>query len=240
MNYFKNEPYTAYKLLKEFKALCETYNPLNGENDDTFIQIKEEYYDILDKINKSKYRAQYNKKRNKTMEEQQRIEQIIAANDPNEAGMTLEPIFGGVAIIGPQETTKANRMYIKFHGGKWFWTEKQWRAYEKPAIKKLCNWFGISYEWMEEQIKEKTFPTLGTIARMVEKGEPLEDITKVSIGRFNSIESFLKEFNESYRPALERLSEGIIQHNEIMLLRHFADDMLMAFGFDLPDEDGAK
>lgn len=240
MNYFKNEPYTAYKLKKEFKALCETYNPLNSGDDDTFTQIKEEYYDILDQISKSKYRAQYNKKRNETTKEQQHIEQITAANNPNEAGMTLEPIIGGVAIIGSQETTMANRMYIKFHGGRWFWTEKQWRAYEKPAIKKLCKWFGISYEWMEEQIKEKTYPTLGTLARMIEKGEPLEDITKVSIGRFNNIESFLKVFNESYRPALERLSEGIIQHNEIMLLRHFADDMLMAFGFDLPDEDGAK
>lgn len=240
MSYFKNEPYTAYKLQKEFKALRETYDPMNGGDDDTFNQIKEEYYDKLDQINKSKYRTQYNKKHNEAMEEQQRIEQITAASDPNEAGLTLEPIIGGVAIVGPQEATMANRWNIKFRGGRWFKTERQWRAYEKTHIKKLCKWFGISYEWMEEQIKEKTYPTLGTIARMVEKGEPLEDITQVTIGRFNNIESFLKVFNESYRPALERLSEGIIQHNDMMVLRHFADDMLMAFGFDLPDEDGAK
>lgn len=240
MNYFKNEPYTAYKLQKEFKALCETYHPLNGGDDETFSQIKGEYYDMLEQINKRKYRALYDKKHNETMDEQQRIEQIIASHDPNKAGMTLEPIVGGVAIVGPKETTMANRLYIKFHGGRWFQNEKQWRAYEKPAIKKLCKWFGISYEWMEEEIKEKTYPTLGTIARMVEKGEPLEDITQVMIGRFNNIESFLKAFNESYRPALERLSEGIIQHNDLWTLRHFADDMLMAFGFDLPAEDDAK
>lgn len=54
MNYFKNEPYTAYKLQKEFKALCETYHPMNGGDDETFTHIKGEYYDKLEQINRAR------------------------------------------------------------------------------------------------------------------------------------------------------------------------------------------
>ena len=234
MNYFKNEPYTAYKLRKEFNALCETYHPLNGGDDDTFTRIKGEYYDILEQINRKKEKAQYAKRKSEMMKEQQPTE------EPPAKGLRLEPVVGGVAIIGTRDVTTANRFQIKLHGGKWNFDEKQWRAYEKPAIKKMCNWFGVSYECMQEQIDEKTRPTLGTLARMIENGEPLDDIKRVTIGRFSSLNSFLKVFHEFYRPALERLNEGIIQHNDMLMLRNFADDMLMAFGFDLPDEDDAK
>ena len=235
MSYFNNEPYTAYKLLKEFKALRETYQHKNGGDENTFAMIVKEYYDKKEQINRAREKSLYAKWRNDMMKEQKPKEE-----EPPAKGLRLEPVIGGVAIIGTREVTTANRDQISLHGGKWNFYEKQWRAYEKPAIKKLCKWFGISYECMQDQIDEKTRPTLGTLARMIENGEPLDEIKRVTIGRFNNIESFLKVFNESYRPALERLSEGIIQHNDMMVLRHFADDMLMAFGFDIPDEDGAK
>lgn len=234
MNYFKNESYTAYKLQKEFKALCETYKHQNGGDENTFAMIVKEYYDKKEQINRAREKSLYAKRQYEMMKEQQFTE------EPPAKGLRLEPVVGGVAIVGPKETTMANRLYIKFHGGRWFQTEKQWRAYEKPAIKKLCNWFGVSYECMQEQIDEKTRPTLGTVARMIENGEPLDDINRVTIGRFSSLNSFLKVFHEFYRPALERLNEGIIQHKDILMLRYFADDMLMAFGFDLPAEDDAK
>lgn len=234
MNYFKNEPYTAYKLQKEFKALRETYKHQNGGDENTFAMIVEEYYDKLEQINRAREKSLYAKRQYEMMKEQQFIE------EPPAKGLRLEPVVGGVAIVGPKETTMANRLYIKFHGGRWFQNEKQWRAYEKPAIKKLCNWFGISYECMQDQIDEKTRPTLGTVARMIENGEPLDDIKRVTIGRFSSLNSFLKVFHEFYRPALERLNEGTIQHKDMLMLRQFADDMLMAFGFDLPAEDDAK
>lgn len=235
MSYFNNEPYTAYKLQKEFKELCKTHHPLNGGDDDTFAQIKGEYYDMLERINRNRDKLLYAKRRNDMMKEQQPKEE-----EPPAKGLRLEPVVGGVAIIGTREVTTANTFQIKMHGGKWCFDEKQWRAYGKASIKKMCNWFGVSYECMQEQIDEKTRPTLGTLARMIENGEPLDDIKRVTIGRFSSLNSFLKVFHEFYRPTLERLSEGIIQHNDMMVLRHFADDMLMAFGFDLPDEDGAK
>lgn len=234
MNYFKNEPYTAYKLQKEFKALCETYHPMNGGDDETFTHIKGEYYDKLEQINRAREKSLYAKRKYDMMKEQQHTE------EPPAKGLRLEPVVGGVAIIGTRDVTTANRYQIKLHGGKWNFDEKQWRAYEKPAIKKMCNWFGVSYECMQEQIDEKTRPTLGTLARMIENGEPMDDIKRVTIGRFSSLNSFLKVFHEFYRPALERLNEGIIQHKDILMLRYFADDMLMAFGFDLPAEDDAE
>jgi len=234
MNYFKNEPYTAYKLQKEFKALCETYHPMNGGDDETFTHIKGEYYDKLEQINRAREKSLYAKRKYDMMKEQQHTE------EPPAKGLRLEPVVGGVAIIGTRDVTTANRDQIKLHGGKWNFDEKQWRAYGKPAIKKMCNWFGVSYECMQEQIDEKTRPTLGTLARMIENGEPLDDIKRVTIGRFSSLNSFLKVFLEFYRPALERLNEGIIQHKDILMLRYFADDMLLAFGFDLPAEDDAK
>jgi len=234
MNYFKNEPYTAYKLQKEFKALCETYHPTNGGDDETFSHIKGEYYDKLEQIKRAREKSLYAKRQYEMMKEQQHTE------EPPAKGLRLEPVVGGVAIIGTRDVTTANRDQIKLHGGKWNFDEKQWRAYEKPAIKKMCNWFGVSYECMQEQIDEKTRPTLGTLARMIENGEPLDDIKRVTIGRFSNLNSFLKVFHEFYRPALERLNEGIIQHNDMLMLRYFADDMLLAFGFDLPAEDDAK
>lgn len=234
MNYFKNEPYTAYKLLKEFRALRETYKHQNGGDENTFAMIVEEYYDKKEQINRAREKSLYAKRQYEMMKEQHRTE------EPPAKGLRLEPVVGGVAIIGTRDVTSANRYQIKLHGGKWNFDEKQWRAYGKHAIKKMCNWFGVSYECMQDQIDEKTRPTLGTLARMIENGEPLDDIKRVTIGRFSSLNSFLKVFHEFYRPALERLNEGIIQHNDMLMLRQFADDMLMAFGFDLPAEDDAK
>lgn len=234
MNYFKNEPYTVYKLQKEFKALCETYKHQNGGDENTFAMIVEEYYDKKEQINRAREKSLYAKRQNEMMKEQQHTE------EPPAKGLRLEPVVGGVAIIGMRDVTTANRYQIKLHGGKWNFDKKQWRAYGKPAIKKMCNWFGVSYECMQDQIDEKTRPTLGTLARMIENGEPLDDIKHVTIGRFSSLNSFLKVFHEFYRPSLERLNEGIIQHNDMLMLRQFADDMLLAFGFDLPAEDDEK
>lgn len=234
MNYFKNEPYTAYKLQKEFKALRETYKHQNGGDENTFAMIVEEYYDKKEQINRAREKSLYAKRQYEMMKEQQHTE------EPPAKGLRLEPVVGGVAIIGTRDVTSANRYQIKMHGGKWNFDEKQWRAHEKHDIKKMCNWFGVSYECMQDQIDEKTRPTLGALARMIENGEPLDDIKRVTIGRFSSLNSFLKVFHEFYRPALERLNEGIIQHKDMLMLRQFADDMLLAFGFDLPAEDDAK
>lgn len=231
MNYFVNEPYTAYRLKKEYKALCEIYHPFNGGDHDTFIHVTEEYYNILENINKHKQQTESTKRYN----ERQRIYKVIKDNEPPAEGMTLEPIPCGVAITGPKELTYANRIKIKVHGGIWYNDVSQWRAYDEVHIKMLCNWFGVSYEWMLEQIKEKTNPTLGTIAKMIANSQPLDGITNIAIGRFRSINKFLKVFHELYQPVLERLSEGIVQHKDMTLLRNFADDMLLAFGFDMPE-----
>ena len=107
-------------------------------------------------------------------------------------------------------------------------------------IKALCDWFGIDYDDIRLQIEDLTIPTLGTLGTMIENGKDTSSLKRVRVGRFRSFQDFMEFFNAHYLPAVKNLSEGIILQKDMTLLRYFADDMLLAFGFDLPDEDGAK
>lgn len=231
MSYFNNDPYTLYALKVEFGKLYKKLHPKNGGD-------YEEYKALLDEYNKKRKQLQNSKKQGAIQAANTR-ETIIDDTPPAE-GMTLEPITNGVAVIGDNVTTYKHRVQIALHGGIWNKELQLWVAYKGTDIKALCDWFGIDYEDMRLQIEDLTIPTLGTLGTMVENGEDTSSIKRVKVGRFACFKDFMAFFNDHYLPAVENLSEGVILQKDMTLLRYFADDMLMAFGFDLPDEDGAK
>lgn len=231
MSYFNNEPYTLYALKVEFGKLYKKLHPKNGGD-------YEEYKAFLDEYNKKRKQLQNNKKQGAIQAANTR-ETTIDDTPPTE-GMTLEPITNGVAVVGDNVTTYKHRVQIALHGGIWNKELQLWVAHRGTDIKALCDWFGIDYEDMRLQIEDITIPTLGKLGTMVENGEDTSSIKRVKVGRFACFKDFLTFFNDHYLPAVENLSEGVILQKDMTLLRYFADDMLMAFGFDLPDEDGAK
>jgi len=231
MSYFNNDPYTFYALRREFGKLYQKLHPKNGGN-------YEEYKAFLDEYNQKRKQLQDHKKWHALQAANTREKTID--NTPPAEGMTIEPIANGVAVVGDSATTYKHRTQISLHGGTWNKDLQLWVAYRGTDIKALCDWFGIDYDDIRLQIEDLTIPTLGTLGTMVENGEDTSNIKRVRVGRFRSFQDFSAFFNAHYLHAVENLSKGMILQKDMTLLRYFADDMLMAFGFDLPDEDGAK
>ena len=228
MNYFKNDPYTLYALRREFGQLYQELHPKNGGN-------YEEYKAFLDEYNQKRKKLQNQKKWHAI--DAANYRETTIDNTPPAEGLTLEPIANGVAVMGDSVTTFKHHIQIALHGGIWNKELQLWVAYNGTDIKALCDWFGIDYEGMKLRIEDSTIPTLRTLTTMVEKGKDTSNIKRVKVGRFRCFQDFMAFFKTHYLPAVENLSKGIILQKDMTLLRYFADDMLMSFGFDTPDED---
>ena len=229
MAYFNNNPYTLFQLKKEFCELYKIHHPKNGGNYESYKELLEEY-------NKKRKQLQHEKRKHanqviaeteKTLNEQMEM--------PPAKGLTLEPITNGVAVVGDNVTTYKYRTLISKHGAKWDKDLKQWVAYKGTDVKTLCDWFGIDYEEMKLRIEDSTIPTIGKLAAMVENNEDTSEIKRVKVGRFCTFQDFIAYFGAHYLPAVENLSKGVILQNDMTILRYFADDMLMSFGFDIPE-----
>lgn len=231
MNYFKNDPYTLYELKKEFSMLYKKLHPKNGGD-------YEEYKAFLNEYNQKRSQLLNHKKWHAIRAAN--IREKAIDNTPPAEGMTLEPIANGVAVVGDSALTYKHRAQISMHGGTWDKDLQLWVAYRGTDIKTLCDWFGIDYDDIKMHIEDLIIPTIGALCTMVENGKDTSSIKRVRVGRFVCFQEFMAFFNAHYLPAVENLSKGIILQKDMTLLRYFADDMLMAFGFDLPDEDGAK
>ena len=231
MNYFNNDPYTLYALRREFGLLYQKLHPKNGGD-------YEEYKAFLDEYNQKRKQLQGQKKYSAIQAANYR--ETTIDNTPPAEGMTLEPIANGVAVIGDRKNIYKHRIQIALHGGIWNKDLQLWVAYKGTDIKALCDWFGIDYDDIRLQIEDLTIPTLGTLGTMIENGKDTSSIKRVKVGRFRCFQDFMAFFNAHYLPAVENLSEGVILQRDMTLLRYFADDMLMAFGFDLPNEDDTK
>lgn len=231
MKYFVNEPYTLYTLRKELDELCKTYHPQNGGNTDTFHELLDEYYDLKEKATKAARKQRYGITA--------RSKQPDTTLPPTE-NMALAPIVHGVTIInGATSETYDLRHTITAHGGKWDPVKKQWYATTPRDIRALCDWFGEDYEAMKLAIDEITNPTIGDLAVMVENGESVSGIKRVTVGSFDNFQSFLAYFGNHYAAAVERLAAGTILQSDIVTLKNFANEMLCAFGFSTPDNQKA-
>lgn len=66
---------------------------------------------------------------------------IKNSNKPPAAGLTLEKISDGVAMICSRELGIKNRELIRAHGAHWNKDAKQWQATDPEEIQRLREWF---------------------------------------------------------------------------------------------------
>ena len=230
MKYFVNEPYTLYTLRKEFDELCKTYHPQNGGNTDTFHELLNEYYDLKEKAARTAKMQRANIRRRP----------VPDPITPPAEDMRLAPMIHGVFIINGDTPEAYNlRREITLHGGRWEPNKKYWYATTPCDIRALCDWFGEDYEAMKLAIDELTNPTIGHLAAMVENGENVSGIKRVTVGSFDNFQSFLAYFGNHYTAAVERLAAGTILQSDIVTLKNFANEMLCAFGFSTTDNQKA-
>ena len=229
MRYFVNSPYSLSKLSNEMKAYCRTMHPNFGGNAEEFTAMINEYSEISDKI-----KEQY-KKNKKNCPDGRPYD----PKQPPAEGLSLVKIAGGVAVVGPKDITFQNRKEIMMHGGEWNFRTQRHEAKTKGAIKELYRWF--KNEPIEYNTTDDGPLTLGKLAAMAERGQ-LFNVEKqaVKVGQFDTYAEFLCTFGAQYYYILKRIAEGNINLNDFKPLQYLAADLIAAFGFDLPDEDGAK
>ena len=76
---------------------------------------------------------------------------------------------------------------------------------------------------------------------MAERGQLFNgEKRSVKVGQFDTYAEFLCTFGAQYYYIPRHFAEDHINMRDFKLLRYLAADLLAAFGFDLPDEDGAK
>lgn len=66
---------------------------------------------------------------------------IKNSNKPPAAGLTLEKISDGLAVICSRELGIKNRELIRVHGAHWNKDAKQWQATDPEEIQRLREWF---------------------------------------------------------------------------------------------------
>lgn len=230
MKYFVNSPYTLERLSNEMKAYSKTMHPNFGGNAEEFTAMIKEYHEIGDKI-----KEQYNKHSKKYNAENPPFD----PHKPPAEGLKLVKIAGGVAIIGEKDITYKNRKEIVMHGGEWNYRTQRYEAKTKGAIKEIYRWF--KNEPVENNTTDDGPLTLGKLAAMAERGQLFNgEKQAVKVGQFDTYAEFLCTFGAQYYYILKRITEGNINIRDFKLLRFLAADLIAAFGFDLPDEDGAK
>lgn len=229
MRFFLNPPYTLEKLSNEMKAYCKTMHPNFGGNAEEFTAMINEYREIGDKI-KERYKK-HNKKYNDAAP--------FDPHKPPAEGLKLVKIAGGVAVEGVKDITFQNRKEIVMHGGEWNFRKQRYEAKTEGAIKELYRWF--KNEPVENNTTDDGPLTLGKLAAMAERGQLFNgEKQAVKVGQFDTYAEFLCTFGAQYYYILKRIAEGKINLNDFKLLPFLATDLIAAFGFDLPDEDGAK
>lgn len=229
MRYFLNPPYTLESLSNEMKAYCKTMHPNFGGNAEEFTAMITEYREIGDKI-----KERYNKLSKKNNDS--------APFDPHKPpaeGLKLVKIAGGVAIIGEKDITYKNRKEIVMHGGEWNYRTQRYEARTTGAIKEIYRWF--KNEPIDNNTTDDGPLTLGKLAAMAERGQLFNgEKQAVKVGQFDTYAEFLCTFGAQYYYILKRIAEGSINLRDLRLLQYLSADLIAAFGFDIPDEDGAK
>lgn len=229
MKYFLNPPYSLERLSNEMKAYCRTMHPNFGGNTEEFTAMINEYREISEKI-----KERYNKISKKNND--------AAPFDPHKPpaeGLKLVRIAGGVAVVGKKDITYINRKEIVMHGGEWNFNTQRYEAKTEGAIKELYRWF--KNEPIENNTADDGPLTLGKLAAMAERGQLFNgEKQAVKVGQFDTYAEFLCTFGAQYYYILKRITEGNINIRDFKLLPYLAADLIAAFGFDLPDEDGAK